>query len=1669
MKKYAFLTLALAAAIIIPTPSAVVRAQSVPDLISDLVLYYSFDDASNLAKDSSGNGNDGALKGTVLPIPTLGINEGAAYFNRAGFSGISVPSSAKLGASYTKSVWAYMSKPSGGGAGFISQPGKTSKQHVFMGYGSNSIISSNSYNISNPKITQLITLNSWVNAVTTYDAPTRTLKLYLDGVLAQTLTDVDPIPSDEREIEIGSFATTNSTKTFDGPLDELRVYSRALTDAEVAALHVLDQQSHGANVPPQAANVSISGSTMVGATLTGTYTFFDNDGDAEGISSYRWLRSVTEDGTFTPIVGATAQTYVVTETDVSKFLKFEVTPRALTGETPGVAAASAQREIPEVVTTPPNSTGDISSDLLLHYSFDDANDLGHDESGNSYDGVLAGSVIPTPAVGISGGAAFFNRAGESRIDVPTQAELGESYTKSVWAYMNKPSGGGGGFISHPTKTKKMPVFMGYGSNSIIAANVYSISDPKITRLITLGSWIHAVTTYDAPTQTLKLYLDGVLTDTLTDVDPIAVGDRTMMVGSMPTTSSTRTFDGPLDEVRVYTRALTAEEVAELHDVDLGVVTPPPAPIPAPANVGAIVANGDIAVTFSAVPSAQDYVIQYKVSTDTAYSTFADGVSTQAFATVTGLTASTTYAVRVAAIVGGVTGTYSAPVTVYIPGVVAPPVQHAPTATNVGISGTPQEGLTLTGAYTYVDEDGDAESGTTYRWLRAATTNGTSTAIVGASTDTYVVSAADAGQYISFEVFPRAATGTQNTLAYVSAPVLATAAPVVDPEPGVGYGEDITSGLVLYYSFEDPNNLGKDSSGNGYDGALQGTVQPITATGITGGKAAFFNRAGLSSIAPPAAAKIGESYTKSVWAYINKPAGAAGGFIANPTQTTKYHTLMQYGSNNILLANSYTYANPKITYGVTLGQWYNAVATYDAPTQTLKLYVDGQLIETVTNVPPVAAADRGLLIGSTGTTGATRTFDGPLDEVRVYDRALTPAQIAHLRDTELTQVDTPTAVTIQGLDGKVRVSYAGVTGADDYTVEYKTVGASTYTKYNDGVQNVTAIEVPGLTNGTTYQFRVAAFKHGVISAFTAPVNGVPNIPAETAPTASDVQITGTAFEGEVLTGTYTYFDANGDAEAASTYQWYRAGTTSAPYLPIAGATQQTYAVTQADDRRLLKFEVTPHAATGIATGTPVQSLQVIGDAITRYMHILSTGQSLSLGGNPAFSGVQPYENVGLTTVVENGVKTDYGPFVPLIAVGGERPDIPVANTYAGFSDVDGITLSAIATSHGGGGLQYTKIMKGTDPYNRGMAQAALSKSLAEAEGAIYNPLAIMLIHGEADAMHDTTEYEGQLVELRSDYNTDLSALMGSSVNLPLFFNQTSQSNPNSAALLQLKTQREHDDMYLIGPIYQYKFNADYIHLLGEGSRDVGEQFGKVMYDVMQKGVDWKPLSPTSITRTGAEVLVTFHVPAGTLQFDTTQVAERQAKGFRYFVDGVEKTISSVAIVSGNTVKLTLAAVPTGTLEEVTYALNPALGNVSYGDPADPLAFGGNLRDTDSRVAPGTASSGKPLYNWAVAFRDPVTVTGAAPAESSLKDLTVTPVTTSNTSPALSGTVVGTTSGVLVTVNGQSVAVQVAGSQWVLAAGTLAPLAPGLYSVTLRSTSPEGIVLEKTYQNVITITQ
>ena len=76
------------------------------------------------------------------------------------------------------------------------------------------------------------------------------------------------------------------------------------------------------------------------------------------------------------------------------------------------------------------------------------------------------------------------------------------------------------------------------------------------------------------------------------------------------------------------------------------------------------------------------------------------------------------------------------------------------ADSVGIFGESAKiGSTVSGFYTYIDVSGKEESGSTYKWYRADTYNGSYTPIPDATGLQYTITADDEGKYLKFEVKP----------------------------------------------------------------------------------------------------------------------------------------------------------------------------------------------------------------------------------------------------------------------------------------------------------------------------------------------------------------------------------------------------------------------------------------------------------------------------------------------------------------------------------------------------------------------------------------------------------------------------------------------------------------------------------------------------------------------------------------------------------------------------------------------------------------------------------------------------------------------------------------------------------------------------------------------------
>src|SRR3989339_1824619 len=104
----------------------------------------------------------------------------------------------------------------------------------------------------------------------------------------------------------------------------------------------------------------------------------------------------------------------------------------------------------------------------------------------------------------------------------------------------------------------------------------------------VNSWHHLIGTYDGAT--VKLYQDGTLAGQTSATGNIDVNGNPLIIGRQGTSPAGR-FDGVIDEVKIYNRALTDAEVLEHYQGS----TPPP-PVDNPPNINIVTPNDNDVVS-----------------------------------------------------------------------------------------------------------------------------------------------------------------------------------------------------------------------------------------------------------------------------------------------------------------------------------------------------------------------------------------------------------------------------------------------------------------------------------------------------------------------------------------------------------------------------------------------------------------------------------------------------------------------------------------------------------------------------------------------------------------------------------------------------------------------------------------------------------------------------------------------------------------------------------------------------------------------------------------------------------------------------------------------------------------------------------------------------------------
>jgi hypothetical protein len=183
-----------------------------------------------------------------------------------------------------------------------------------------------------------------------------------------------------------------------------------------------------------------------------------------------------------------------------------------------------------------------------------------------------------------------------------------------------------------------------------------------TDTIGTGSWVYVVGVRNKATGKIYLYVNGVLQgDGVTDTTTSVPVYSDFYIGAQISQSG-RYFLGNIDEARVSTVARSADWIKTeynnqsspstfetLGSEELAVV-PPGVPTGLTTNAGDTYINLSWTAPSSDSGSAiTDYVIDYKLHSDAAWSTFVDGVSSNTTGTVTGLINGSSYDFRVSAV------------------------------------------------------------------------------------------------------------------------------------------------------------------------------------------------------------------------------------------------------------------------------------------------------------------------------------------------------------------------------------------------------------------------------------------------------------------------------------------------------------------------------------------------------------------------------------------------------------------------------------------------------------------------------------------------------------------------------------------------------------------------------------------------------------------------------------------------------------------------------------------------------------------------------------------------------------------------------------------------------------------------------------------------------------
>jgi fibronectin type 3 domain-containing protein len=1010
-----------------------------------------------------------------------------------------------------------------------------------------------------------------------------------------------------------------------------------------------------------------------------------------------------------------------------------------------------------IATFTPQPLPAQTTGLVAAYSFNEGTGTTvTDLSGNNNTGTISGATWTT---GKYGGALRFNGS-NNYIDLanPTSLRLTGSMTLSAWilAMANPPDDGQIIAKSNSSAGWQLKTSPDTGPHTFgiaISASSNSHVQRYSNTVRALNTWYHVAGVYNATARTLDIYVNGVLDDGVLSGTVPASQYNSSVNTNIGRRSGGFYFNGIIDEVRIYNRALSQTEIQADMNTPLGVSGPDTQPPTAPSNLTASAISGSqINLSWTASTdniAVTGYVVERCQGTGcTTFSQIATPTTTT-FSDST-LTAGVSYSYRVRATdAASNLSPYSnvATTTTPAPDTQPPTAPANLTATaasgtqinlswtastdNTGVTSYRVERCQGTGCTSFVQiatstttafSDSGLTAGTSYSYQVRATdaagnlspysnvatatttapdtqpptapTNLTATATGAgqinlswtASTDNTGVTGyrVERCQGVGCTTFTQVATPTTTTFSDSGLAANASYTYQVRAADAAGnlssYSNTATattlatiSGLVAAYSFNEGTGVTvTDSSGNGLTGTISGATW--TTAGKYGNALSFNGTSSYVDLGNPTALQLTGSMTWSAW--INAAANPPddGQIVAKSDGSSgwQFKTSPDTGTHTFGVAVSNSSGSPVQRYSAitrSLNTWYHVAGVYNATAGTLDIYVNGVLNNGVLSGTVPASQLNSAVNANIGRRTGGFYFNGIIDEVRIYNRALSQAEIQTDMNTPIgatsdTQPPTaptnlsanPISVSEIDLNWTASTDNTGVTG---YLVEIcQGAGCSNFTQI--GTTTSTTFSSTSLTAGTSYSYRIRATDAaGNLSNYSSIATAVTQAVDTTPPTAPS-NLTATATSSSQITLTWT---ASTDAGGLHGYSIERCLTSSCvftvivPYITstvyndtgLTAGTSYSYRVQASDSAGNLSAysniatastpasdtqpPTTPTNLTATASGSTQINLSWTAStdntAVTAYLLERCQGAGCSTFTQIASTGSVTYSDTGLT--------------------------------------------------------------------------------------------------------------------------------------------------------------------------------------------------------------------------------------------------------------------------------------------------------------------------------------------------------------------------------------------------------------------------------------------------------